>query len=292
MIRSMTAFASAETSTPWGALAFELRSVNHRYLELNPRLPDELRAIEPALRERVAGKLTRGKVDVTLRFRPNDADASQLRVNDMMLDRLAHIAISFGERFPKLATDFTGLLQWPGVLVQNDIDQEGLRNAALKLLDQALADMLATRGREGERLGVFLRERLDAVAKIVADVRGWLPQIREALRAKLQSRLGELKPAAGLAQLEPGRIEQELVLQLSRIDVDEELDRLSAHIAEARRVLALTDAVGRRMDFLMQEFNREANTLGSKSVDSRTTQASVELKVLIEQMREQVQNIE
>lgn len=292
MIRSMTAFASAETETPWGALAFELRSVNHRYLELNPRLPDELRAIEPALRERVATKLTRGKVDATLRFRPNDADAAKLRVNDAMVERLAHLAKSFDERFPELDIDFTGLLQWPGVLVQDDIDQEGLRNAALKLLDQALADMLATRGREGERLGVFLRERLDGIARIVADVRGWLPQIREALRAKLQSRLGELKPAAGQVQLEPGRIEQELVLQLSRIDVDEELDRLSAHIDEARRVLALPDAVGRRMDFLMQEFNREANTLGSKSVDSRTTQASVELKVLIEQMREQVQNIE
>lgn len=292
MIRSMTAFASAETQTPWGALAFELRSVNHRYLELNPRLPDELRAIEPALRERVAAKLTRGKVDATLRFRPSDADATKLRVNDAMVERLAHLAKSFDERFPDLDIDFTGLLQWPGVLVQDDIDQEGLRNAALKLLDQALADMLATRGREGERLGVFLRERLDGIAKIVADVRGWLPQIREALRAKLQSRLSELKPAAGQSQLEPGRLEQELVLQLSRIDVDEELDRLSAHIAEARRVLAMPEAMGRRLDFLMQEFNREANTLGSKSVDSRTTQASVELKVLIEQMREQVQNIE
>ncbi|MBS0438593.1 MAG: YicC family protein, partial [Proteobacteria bacterium] len=278
--------------TPWGALAFELRSVNHRYLELNPRLPDELRAIEPALRERVAVKLTRGKVDATLRFRPNDADAAKLRINDAMVERLAHLAKSFDERFPDLDIDFTGLLQWPGVLVQDDIDQEGLRNAALKLLDTALADMLATRGREGERLGVFLRERLDAIAKIVADVRGWLPQIREALRAKLQSRLSELKPAAGQSQLEPGRLEQELVLQLSRIDVDEELDRLSAHIAEARRVLAMPEAMGRRLDFLMQEFNREANTLGSKSVDSRTTQASVELKVLIEQMREQVQNIE
>ncbi|MBS0438601.1 MAG: YicC family protein [Proteobacteria bacterium] len=292
MIRSMTAFANAETDTPWGALAFELRSVNHRYLELNPRLPDELRAIEPALRERVAVKLTRGKVDATLRFRPNDADAAKLRVNDAMVERLAHLAKSFDERFPDLDIDFTGLLQWPGVLVQDDIDQEGLRNAALKLLDTALADMLATRGREGERLGVFLRERLDAIAKIVADVRGWLPQIREALRAKLQSRLSELKPAAGQSQLEPGRLEQELVLQLSRIDVDEELDRLSAHIAEARRVLAMPEAMGRRLDFLMQEFNREANTLGSKSVDSRTTQAAVELKVLIEQMREQVQNIE
>jgi uncharacterized protein (TIGR00255 family) len=147
--------------------------------------------------------------------------------------------------------------------------------------------MLATRQREGERLGVFLRERLEAVARIIADVRGWLPDIRIALRARLESRLAEIKQGA-----DPGRLEQELVLQLSRMDVDEELDRLSAHIAEARRVLALPDAVGRRLDFLMQEFNREANTLGSKSVDQRTTQAAVELKVLIEQIREQVQNIE
>jgi uncharacterized protein (TIGR00255 family) len=183
--------------------------------------------------------------------------------------------------------DFTGLLAWPGLLLREEVDQEGLRQAALDLLDRALDDMLATRQREGERLGAFLRERLDAVERIVADVRTWLPDIRSVLRARLVARLAEVAQAA-----EPGRLEQELVLQLSRMDVDEELDRLSAHVAEARRVLALPDAVGRRMDFLMQEFNREANTLGSKSVDQRTTQAAVELKVLIEQVREQVQNIE
>jgi len=287
MIRSMTAFASAEAETPWGALAFELRSVNHRYLEISPRLPDELRVLEPALRERVAARLTRGKVDVNLRFRPVDAAAVEIRLNDAMLDRLERAAAMLGERFPKLTTDFTRLLEWPGVLVREELDQEGLRQAALDLLEHALADMLATRAREGERLGGFLRERLDAIARIVADVRGWLPEISKALRTKLEGRLAEIKQSA-----EPGRLEQELVLQLSRIDVDEELDRLSAHIAEATRTLALPDAVGRRLDFLMQEFNREANTLASKSVDQRTTQAGVELKVLIEQMREQVQNIE
>jgi len=287
MIRSMTAFASAETETPWGALAFELRSVNHRYLELNPRLPEELRALEPALRERVAAKLTRGKVDVNLRYRPSDAAAAEIRLNDALLDRLERTAAVFSERFPKLVTDFTRLLEWPGVLLREEVDQEGLRHAALELLDRALDDMLATRSREGERLGVFLRERLEGIARIVADVRGWVPEIRSALRARLETRLAEIKQPA-----DPGRLEQELVLQLSRMDVDEELDRLSAHIAEARRILSLPDAVGRRMDFLMQEFNREANTLGSKSVDQRTTQAAVELKVLIEQMREQVQNIE
>jgi uncharacterized protein (TIGR00255 family) len=292
MIRSMTAFASAETDTPWGALAFELRSVNHRYLELNPRLPEELRALEPALRERVAAKLTRGKVDVNLRYRPSDAAAVEVRLNEPLLDRLERTAAVISERFPNLNTDFTGLLAWPGVLLREEVDQEGLRAAALELLDRALADMHATRAREGERLGVFLRDRLDGIARIVADVRGWLPEIRAALRARLETRLAEIKQPAGQASPEPGRLEQELVLQISRMDVDEELDRLSAHIAEARRILALPDAVGRRLDFLMQEFNREANTLGSKSVDQRTTQAAVELKVLIEQLREQVQNIE
>jgi uncharacterized protein (TIGR00255 family) len=292
MIRSMTAFASAEADTPWGALSFELRSVNHRYLELSPRLPEELRAIEPAVRERVAAKLTRGKIDVNLRFRPIDAGAADIRLNDAVLDKLERTAAVLGERFPKLATDFTSLLQWPGVLVREELDQEGLRQAALDLLDRALDDMLATRQREGERLGVFLRERLDAIGRIVAEVRQWLPDIRSGLRARLETRLAEIKPPAGQAQLEPGRLEQELVLQLSRMDVDEELDRLSAHVAEAQRVLALSDAVGRRLDFLLQEFNREANTLGSKSIDQRTTQAAVELKVLIEQVREQVQNIE
>ena len=292
MIRSMTAFASAESATPWGALAFELRSVNHRYLELNPRLPEELRAIEPALRELAAAKLTRGKIDVNLRFRPVDAGAGEIRIDEAVLDKLQRAAGQVGRRFPSLGANFTDLLGWPGVLVREELDQEGLRQAALDLLETALDDMVATRQREGERLGVFLRERLETIARIVADVRTWLPEIRVALRARLESRLGEIRQPADAGRIEPGRLEQELVLQLSRIDVDEELDRLSAHIAEARRVLGLPDAVGRRLDFLMQEFNREANTLGSKSVDARTTQAAVELKVLIEQMREQVQNIE
>ncbi len=292
MIRSMTAFASADADTPWGALSFELRSVNHRYLELGLRLPDELRAIEPALRERTAAKLTRGKVDLSLRFRASEAAASEIRLNDAVLDKLEATAALFAERFPKLNVDFASLLGWPGVLKREEVDQEGLRQAALDLLERALADMVATRAREGERLGGFLRERLDGIARIVADVRAWLPDIRKALRARLEAKLAEIMQSAEFLRADNSRLEQELVLQLSRIDVDEELDRLTAHIAEARRILAAPDPAGRRLDFLMQEFNREANTLGSKSVDARTTQAAVELKVLIEQMREQVQNIE
>jgi uncharacterized protein (TIGR00255 family) len=283
----MTAYASAERSTPLGVLTCELRSVNHRYLELSPRLPEELRAFESALRERVAAKLSRGKVDVSLRLRSEAAATTQLEVNQSLLDQLALVQRKLLGQFPQLSTDFVGLLNLEGVLVKPSLDPQALQQAAAEVLDAALADMVATRTREGERLGGFLRERLDGIERCVAQVREWLPEIRSGLRAKLEQRLADLKQPA-----DPGRLEQELILSLSRIDVDEELDRLTSHIAEARRILKLADANGRRLDFLMQEFNREANTLGSKSVDQRTTQVAVELKVLIEQMREQVQNIE
>jgi uncharacterized protein (TIGR00255 family) len=287
MLRSMTAFASAERTTPLGVLSCELRSVNHRYLELSPRLPEELRAFESTLRERIAAKLSRGKVDVSLRLRSESAGVHALQVNEALLDQLGDVASRLQSRFPQLNTDFVGLLNLEGVLVKPGLDQQALQQFAQEVLEQALDDMLATRTREGERLGVFLRERLDGIERCVAQVREWLPEIRAGLRVKLEQRLADLKQPA-----DPGRLEQELVLSLSRVDVDEELDRLTSHIAEARRILKLADANGRRLDFLMQEFNREANTLGSKSVDQRTTQVAVELKVLIEQMREQVQNIE
>ncbi len=287
MLRSMTAFASAEADTGHGSLVIELRSVNHRYLELGLRLPEELRALEALVRERVAAKLSRGKVDLGLRWKPAVADASAIAVDEALVTRLAETAQALAAKFPQLNVDFVSLLGWPGVLLDRDADQASLREAALELLDIALAEMVATREREGERLGGFMRERLDGIERIVAEVRAHLPDVRAALRARFDTRLAELKQP-----LEPGRVEQEVVLQLQRIDVDEELDRLSAHIAEARRIFGLKDAVGRRLDFLMQEFNREANTLGSKSADPRTTNAAVELKVLIEQMREQVQNLE
>lgn len=287
MIRSMTAYASAESTTALGLLSCELRSVNHRYLELSPRLPEELRSIEPQLRERVAAKLTRGKVDVGLRLRSQGAAAAKLEFNDVLLGQLEHAASHLSPRFPHMTTDFVGLLGIDGVLVKPEVDQAELQAEALAVLERALDDMVATRSREGERLAVFIADRLEGIAALVIKVREWLPDIRVALRAKLDAKLADFRQSA-----DPQRLEQELVLQLSRIDVDEELDRLSAHVDEARRILKLADANGRRLDFLMQEFNREANTLGSKSVDQRTTQAAVELKVLIEQMREQIQNIE
>ena len=287
MLRSMTAFASAESDIGSGTLSIEIRSVNHRYLELGLRVPEELRNLEPQIRERVAAKLSRGKVDLGMRYKPAAAAASAIALDEALVARLGETAQALAAKFPQLNVDFVALLGWPGVMLERENDQESLRAAALRVLDEALAQMVATREREGARLGGFLRDRLEAIEKIVVEVRGHLPEVRAALRARFDQRLADLKQP-----LEPGRIEQEVVLQLQRIDVDEELDRLTAHIAEARRVLALPDAVGRRLDFLMQEFNREANTLASKSVDPRATRAAVDLKVLIEQMREQVQNLE
>ncbi|MBN8727774.1 MAG: YicC family protein [Xanthomonadales bacterium] len=285
MLRSMTAFASAEAATGHGNLSIELRSVNHRWLELGLRLPDELRSLEPAIRERVAARLARGKVDLGLRWKAT-AGAGEVAIDHDLVTRLAEAAQTLAPKFPQFRVEFTDLLAWPGVL-QQESDDDALRQAAMDLLDSALAQLVATREREGGRLGGFIGERLDGIERIVAEVRAHLPELRAALRARFDARLAELRQP-----LDPGRLEQEVVLQLQRIDVDEELDRLTAHIAEARRVLGLKEAVGRRLDFLMQEFNREANTLGSKAADARTTNAAVELKVLIEQMREQVQNLE
>jgi uncharacterized protein (TIGR00255 family) len=287
MIRSMTAFASAESETAHGNLSIELRSVNHRYLELSPRLPDDLRSFEPQLRDTLNARLARGKVDINMRLKPAATRAAALVIDEELLARLTETAQALAAKFPALSVDFSSLLNWPGVLRDQSTDAEGLRELAAGLLDQALGEFIATREREGARLAVFLRERLDGIEAIVASVREHLPEVRAAARARLDLRLSEIKQPA-----DPGRIEQEIVLQLQRMDVDEELDRLASHIAEARRVFGLKEAVGRRLDFLMQEFNREANTLGSKAADPRTTKAAVELKVLIEQMREQVQNLE
>src|SRR5471030_284048 len=286
MIRSMTAYASAETTGPAGTLSCELRTVNHRYLELSPRLPDDLRSLESLLRERIAAKLSRGKLDITVR-RTSDSRSESLQVNNALLARLSELNLDMAARFPGLHVEFTELLRFPGVLQQNAIDPDSQQAALFDVLDRALDALTATREREGEKLAEILRDKLDSIERVVAEVRGWMPQIRSALRARLEGRLADLKQP-----VEPGRLEQELVLQITRTDVDEELDRLSTHIGETRRVLGLQEPVGRRLDFLMQEFNREANTLGSKSVDARSTNAAVELKVLIEQMREQVQNIE
>lgn len=286
MIRSMTAFASGERSTPWGTLACEVRAVNHRYLEVGTRLPDELRALEPLLRERISARLSRGKVDLTMRLRHGEA-AGSLELNEALLDQLSTLATSLDARFPRLNTGLAELLQVPGVLQARAVDPEAMQAAALAVLDAVLGDFVAAREREGDKLAAAISERVDGIARIADDVRTLVPVIREGQRTRLETRLAELPQP-----LDPGRLEQELVLALQKLDIDEELDRLASHIDEIRRVLDQREPVGRRLDFLLQEFNREANTLGSKSVDRRTSQAAVELKVLIDQIREQVQNIE
>jgi len=290
MLRSMTAYASATRSTPQGGLNCELRSVNHRYLELGIRLPEEFRALEPLLRERIATRVSRGKLELNLRLQRSDTEAT-LSVNQVLLRQLGNLAYDLnhgGHPFSgTIRTNFTELLQYPGVLQTPTLDIQDMQADVLAVLDATLDDFVAARQREGEKLMTAISERVNAIAQIVVQVRELIPLVRQHQRDKLSVRLAELNPPA-----EPGRIEQELVLWLQKLDVDEELDRLDSHISELRRILTRTEPAGRRLDFLLQEFNREANTLGSKTVDSRTSNAAVELKVLIDQVREQVQNIE
>lgn len=285
-IRSMTAYASGERSTPWGTLGCELRAVNHRFLELGLRLPDELRAFEPLLRERVSARVSRGKLDLALRLRPGEGSAA-LQLDEGLVARLSELAGRLRGHFPELRVGLVELLQFPGVLQSQGADPAAMQAEVLALLDTVLDEFIAGREREGARLVTAILERVDGIERIAAEVRTLVPDIREAQRTRLRARLAELAQGA-----DPARVEQELVLALQKLDVDEELDRLASHVDEIRRVFTQREPVGRRLDFLLQEFNREANTLGSKSVDARTSRAAVELKVLIDQIREQVQNIE
>ena len=285
-IRSMTAFASGERATEWGVLGCEMRAVNHRFLELGLRVPDELRVFEPLLRERVAARVSRGKLDLVMRLR-SQGDGNALQVDEGVVEQLSNLAQRLSDSFPQMRVQFTELLQFPGVLQSKGVDAEALQREALALVEAVLDDFLAAREREGHKLAAVIGERAEAIAGIAAEVRTLVPLIRAGQRQKLETRLADLSQPA-----DPGRLEQELVIWLQKLDVDEELDRLDSHLSELRRVLKQSEPVGRRLDFLLQEFNREANTLGSKSVDARTSNAAVELKVLIDQIREQIQNIE
>lgn len=286
MIRSMTAFASGERTFDTGTLACELRAVNHRFLEIGARMPEELRALEPAMRERIATRVSRGKLDLGLRLRPREHDET-LHLNPALVSRMGALARTLQEHFPTLRVEMTELLKFPGVLHVDAADPAALQTEAMALLDAVLDEFLAARTREGAKLTSVILERVDAIAQRAAEARALMPTIRAGQRQKLEQRLADLPQP-----LDPGRFEQELVLALQKLDVDEELDRLDSHIVELRRVLSQKEPVGRRLDFLLQEFNREANTFGSKSVDARTSALAVDLKVLIDQIREQVQNLE
>jgi uncharacterized protein (TIGR00255 family) len=289
MIRSMTGFASAERQYAFGRLTWELRSVNHRYLEIGFRVPEEFRMLEPEIRRILGEFISRGKVDATLKFVPAATMASaSLELNGVLAARLLELHAEMQQLSGlEQEADLRSFMRWPGVISERAPDPQPLHQAALELLAEAATGLQSARGREGTQMAAAIRERLENIEQCVVDVRGWLPEIRDGLRQKMLTRIADLQQP-----LEPGRLEQEVAFLSQKIDVDEELDRLDAHVKEARLILERDDPVGRRLDFLMQEFNRESNTLSSKSVDNRTTQVAVELKVAIEQMREQVQNIE
>ncbi|MGM0857482.1 MAG: YicC/YloC family endoribonuclease [Pseudomonadota bacterium] len=286
-VHSMTAFARADQAAPFGTLQVEIRSVNQRYLEPHFRLPDALRDLEPLLRDALRNRLARGKVECSLRF--DAAEESQApAVNTRRLAEIAEALSVVHHQVPHAGVPTTlDLLNQPGVMETQHLDQDAIKTAAATLFEQALDELIDARAREGAKLAEMITSRLDAVSEQVATVRGLLPQILERQRAQLLERLDVAK-----TELDPQRLEAELVLVAQKADVDEELDRLTAHVEEVRRQLAQKGPKGRRLDFLMQELNREANTLSSKSVVADTTRCAVELKVLIEQMREQIQNIE
>jgi uncharacterized protein (TIGR00255 family) len=288
MTRSMTAFARESSATDVGELTWELRSVNHRFLEPHLRLPEDLRVLETPVRERLTARLARGKVDCTLRFVPAQDSAGALKVNRRLLEQVLAAADEIATRIGEPATPHVlDLLRWPGLLQEPEQDTDAVAAAALALLDQALDGLVAHREREGGRLKALLLERCDKLAVEVDGVRARMPQVLAGVRARIRERLSEV-----LDELDPARLEQEMAMLAQRLDVDEEMDRLGVHLQEVRKALDSDGPVGRRLDFLMQELNREANTLSAKSADAETTHAAVEMKVLIEQMREQVQNLE
>lgn len=289
MISSMTAFAQVSVDTDQGTLIWTLRSVNHRYLDIQPRLPDELRGLEPEVRERIKAALQRGKVEAQLQHRFDEArSAARLNVNAQLADNLLELLDAFDARIQaNHQVDLVRLLQWPGLIEPTRPDQSQLLIDALALLDEALLALSTARRQEGAAMAEAITARLDGMAQQLAI----MDQHRQAIRGILETRFKDR--LAGLEMsFDPGRIEQEIALQLQKLDVDEELDRLRVHGEEVRRVLQRSEPCGRRLDFLMQELNREANTLGSKASTLEVSQVAVELKVLIEQMREQVQNIE
>lgn len=288
MVYSMTGFATFERESINGILTIELRSVNHRYLELHFRLDDHLRSFEPFARELIASKLGRGKVECRMSLIQSVNGKRSTELDGVVLQQLAKISAEVQRHFPQSApVSVAEILRWPGVLVADEVDQEALAAEVEVGLTQALQDMTDSRAREGAKLKAVILERLAEMEQRVAQVRHWLPLQIKAYQERLTGKLQE-----AIKTIDEERIHQELVLFAQRADVDEELSRLTTHMEEVRRVLGERAAAGKRLDFLMQELNREANTLGSKSVSTEVSQASMALKVLIEQMREQIQNIE
>lgn len=288
MIYSMTAYARKEAKGDWGSAVWEIRSVNQRYLETYFRLPEQFRGLEPILRERFRKKLARGKVECALRFEANPAAKGELTINET----LAGQVIKAAEQVMHMTGELSRInpfqvMQWPGVMETPEQDMDAVNKDLLAAFDAAIDEFIEARGREGENMKALIDQRLNAISDEVTKVRARMPEILEWQRERLFTKFEEAK-----VELDPSRVEQELILLAQKSDVAEELDRLDSHVKETNNILKKGGAVGRRLDFMMQEFNRESNTLASKSISTDITASGVELKVLIEQMREQIQNIE
>lgn len=284
----MTAFSRSSDQTRWGEITCELRSVNHRYLEINPRLADEVKSLEPRIRDIISQHLKRGRIDCTIRLQQEDVWTEDIAVNAALVSKLVHIS----EQIRSQSVDLQPLrvvdvLRWPGVVQAEQLDEDQIGTAAMNCLKNSIGQLIDIRKREGDRLLQFVKLRLQQAQEIVTGLKKSVPDWQQLFRQRIEKRLAEAR-----ADLDPTRVEQELFIYIQKADVSEEIERLEVHLEEVFNVLAQNQPIGRRLDFLMQELNREANTLGSKSIDSRLTQSSVELKVLIEQMREQVQNLE
>ena len=288
MTNSMTAFARSQALLEEGVLVWELRSVNHRYLDVQFKLPDTFRDLEPLLREKLKKNILRGKVECSLRLDRTQSAVSALKLNEALLNQL----IRATDKISSMADNTSpvnpvDLLNWPGVIETREVNEDSLHKALLAQFDNTLDELSQTRKREGKELARLIKERLSAISNEIIKIRGWIPEILSAQRSKIISKIESYN-------IEPDRerLEQELVFLAQKTDVEEELDRIETHITEVERTLENDRPAGRRLDFLMQELNREANTLASKSINTQSTQSAIELKVLIEQMREQIQNIE
>jgi len=287
MIHSMTAFSRVEVKGDWGNAVWEIRSVNQRFLETYFRLPEQFRSIEPVLRERSRKQLNRGKVECNLRFTANPAAKSNLSINKGLAEQLLQHANWINEQTLNSQISPLDIMRWPGVMEAEEADMSQVQTEILAAFDQALKDFIAARASEGKNMKLLIEQRLDAITAEAEKVKAHMPEVIQWQRTRIIDKFTDAK-----IELDSSRVEQELVLLAQKMDVDEEIDRLHSHVKETKSILKKGGAQGRRLDFMMQEFNREANTLGSKSINADITNAAVELKVLIEQMREQIQNIE
>jgi uncharacterized protein (TIGR00255 family) len=288
MPRSMTGFARQESHQSWGKAICEIRSVNHRYLEPSLRMPDTLRNLEPSLREELRRCLSRGKVEISFSLKTDQADSSELSLNESLARDVARLAQEVQQTLQNPAPlSSMDILKWPGVVQAQELDQKLVEESVSELFSSTLQQLISNREREGAELGKLIEQRLDVIGEHVQQLRERMPELLANQNERLRSKLEALN-----VDVDEDRFTQEVVYLAQKADVAEELDRLETHLGEVRRTLGRKDAIGRRLDFLMQELNREANTLSSKSISSETSQAAVDLKVLTEQMREQVQNIE